>query len=122
MSQIYQLSEVAENNGKKGKPVWIIYKGNVYDVTGFVKNHPGGEDLILEVAGKDATKAFNGAGHSSDAVNDLKKYKIGEVAINSQPTTANAAPTSATKSPTEQKLPPKEPMKPSSSSSFLCCC
>ncbi|XP_034482902.1 cytochrome b5 [Drosophila innubila] len=119
MSQIYQLNEVAENNGKKGKPAWIIYKGNVYDVTSFLKDHPGGEDLILEVAGKDATKAFNSAGHSSDAVNDLKKYKIGEVAINAQPTTQ----TPPTPAKTEEKLPPKEPMKPSSSSSsFLCCC
>ncbi|KAH8302502.1 hypothetical protein KR044_007502 [Drosophila immigrans] len=121
MSQIYQLSEVAENNGKNGKPVWIIYKGNVYDVSSFVKDHPGGAELILEVAGKDATKAFNGAGHSSDAVNDLKKYKIGEVAIDSQPVAAKAAPASAAKSQQEQKLPAKEPMKPSSSS-FLCCC
>ncbi|XP_060656754.1 cytochrome b5 [Drosophila nasuta] len=121
MSQIYQLSEVAENNGKGGKPVWIIYKGNVYDVTSFLKDHPGGAELILEVAGKDATKAFNGAGHSSDAVNDLKKYKIGEVAINSQPT-AKSAPPAAAKSPENEKLPPKEPMKESSSSGFLCCC
>ncbi|KAL7733558.1 hypothetical protein ACLKA6_005027 [Drosophila palustris] len=119
MSQIYQLTEVAENNGKKGKPAWIIYKGNVYDVTGFLKDHPGGAELILEVAGKDATKAFNGAGHSSDAVNDLKKYKIGEVAINAQPTTKPQIP----QTKTEEQLPPKEPMKPSSSSSsFLCCC
>lgn len=117
MSQIYHVSDVAENNGKNGKPVWLIYKGNVYDVTDFLKEHPGGAELILEVAGKDATKAFNSAGHSSDAVNDLKKFKIGEIAINAQP---KATPQTPAK--TEEKLPPKEPMKPSSSSSFLCCC
>lgn len=113
MSQIYKQSEVAERNGKNGAPVWIIYKGNVYDVTDFVKDHPGGEDLILEKAGKDATKAFNGAGHSSEAVNDLKKYKIGEVAIDAQPT-AQSKPQSAQSA--------KPAVTQAEKSSSFCCC
>lgn len=115
MSQIYKQSEVAERNGKNGAPVWIIYKGNVYDVTDFVKDHPGGAELILEKAGKDATKAFNGAGHSSDAVNDLKKYKIGEVAIDAQPTpTAQSKPQSAQSA--------KPAVTQAEKSSSFCCC
>lgn len=115
MSQIYKQSEVAERNGKNGAPVWIIYKGNVYDVTDFVKDHPGGADLILEKAGKDATKAFNGAGHSSDAVNDMKKYKIGEVAIDAQPTTQGKAECCQS-----GKAQPAQAEKKSSSG--FCCC
>lgn len=38
MSQIYSLCEISENNGKNGKPVWIIIKGVVYDVTKFLKD------------------------------------------------------------------------------------
>lgn len=104
MSQIYSLCEISENNGKNGKPVWIIVKGVVYDVTKFLKDvikifinelktcisvisvcknlylqHPGGDDLILEYAGKDATRAFNDVGHSIDAIQDMKTYKIGVV-------------------------------------------
>lgn len=41
--------------------------------------HPGGGDLITEWAGKDSTRAFDDAGHSSDAKKDLKQFKIGEV-------------------------------------------
>ncbi|KAM7356060.1 uncharacterized protein ACRADG_001921 isoform 2-T2 [Cochliomyia hominivorax] len=79
MSQIYSLCEISENNGKNGKPVWIIIKGVVYDVTKFLKDHPGGDDIILEHAGKDATRAFNDVGHSIDAIQDMKTFKIGVV-------------------------------------------
>ncbi|KAI8120288.1 Cytochrome b5 [Lucilia cuprina] len=79
MSSKYEMCEISENNGKNGKPVWIVVKGVVYDVTKFLKDHPGGEELILEYAGKDATRAFNDAGHSIDAIQDMKMYKIGVV-------------------------------------------
>lgn len=38
MSIAYTLSEIAINNGEDGKPVWIIIKDKVYDVTSFVEN------------------------------------------------------------------------------------
>lgn len=44
-----------------------------------IRQHPGGEELILDVAGRDCTNAFEEAGHSTDATNMLKKYKIGEL-------------------------------------------
>lgn len=37
MSQEYSAGEVAQNNGRDGKPVWIIIKESVYDVTKFIK-------------------------------------------------------------------------------------
>lgn len=46
----------------------------------FFFQHPGGPELIDEYAGKDATKAYDEAGHSSDANSELKKHKIGELA------------------------------------------
>lgn len=41
--------------------------------------HPGGGELILDVAGKDCTKEFDDFGHSSDARQIMKKFKIGEL-------------------------------------------
>ncbi|XP_014100762.2 cytochrome b5 [Bactrocera oleae] len=96
MSQEYSAGEVAQNNGRDGKPVWIIIKESVYDVTKFIKEHPGGEESILEYAGKDATKAFNEVGHSTDAIKEMKSYKIGVIRkesmqiLNTQPTTATS--------------------------------
>lgn len=44
--------------------------------------HPGGYDVILEYAGRDASMAFRGTGHSKFAVLSLKKYEIGELPMN----------------------------------------
>ncbi|KAL5290758.1 hypothetical protein ACFFRR_010247 [Megaselia abdita] len=78
---IYTMEEVRANNGQNGRPVWMIIKGKVYNVSEFIFKHPGGGVLLLEYAGKDATKAFNQAGHSADAMKDLLKYEIGTVEV-----------------------------------------
>ncbi|NWW47190.1 CYB5B protein, partial [Pedionomus torquatus] len=41
--------------------------------------HPGGEEVLLEQAGKDATESFEDVGHSTDAREMLKQYYIGEI-------------------------------------------
>ncbi|KAJ8952689.1 hypothetical protein NQ318_021005 [Aromia moschata] len=41
--------------------------------------HPGGEEVLLEQAGKEASEAFEDVGHSSDARELMVKFKIGEL-------------------------------------------
>jgi cytochrome b involved in lipid metabolism len=41
-----------------GKGVWITIAGQVYDVSTFLDEHPGGSDILLEAAGTDATEDF----------------------------------------------------------------
>ena len=53
--------------------------GNVYDITKFLEQHPGGEEVVLEVAGTDGTDGFEDVGHSEDARSMLAEYKIGEL-------------------------------------------
>ncbi|GJQ83160.1 hypothetical protein Trydic_g15395 [Trypoxylus dichotomus] len=77
----YKLEEIKLNNGANGAECWIIYKNKVYNVTSYVDEHPGGPELVTEWGGKDSTKAFDDAGHSSDARNMLKPFKIGELAL-----------------------------------------
>ena len=36
--------------------------GYVYDMTDYLKEHPGGIDIVLDVAGTDATAEFEAAG------------------------------------------------------------
>lgn len=49
----------------------------VYDVTSYLDDHPGGAEVMLEVAGQDATNMFEDIGHSSDAREEMKKHQIG---------------------------------------------
>uniref|UniRef100_A0A0N5BVB7 Cytochrome b5 heme-binding domain-containing protein n=1 Tax=Strongyloides papillosus TaxID=174720 RepID=A0A0N5BVB7_STREA len=73
----FSSAEVALHNSKES--CWIILNDKVYDVTKFLDEHPGGGEVILDQAGKDATEAFNDVGHSSDAIEMAKDYLIGKI-------------------------------------------
>ena len=51
----------------------------VYDATSFLKEHPGGGDSILLVAGTDTTEEFD-AIHSEKAKKQLLAFAIGRLA------------------------------------------
>ncbi|VDK38795.1 unnamed protein product [Dibothriocephalus latus] len=72
------FKEVKKHNKKDD--CWVIIHDKVYDVTKFMEEHPGGEDVILEQAGGYATEPFEDVGHSDAAHEQLKKYCIGVVA------------------------------------------
>lgn len=45
-----------------------MIENKVYDVTDYMESHPGGEGLILDKGGKDASTAFREANHSGVAI------------------------------------------------------
>lgn len=51
----------------------------VYDVSKYMKKHPGGSAVILEVAGQDAQRGFILAGHSTRAYKSLEALCIGDL-------------------------------------------
>ncbi|AQK79455.1 Cytochrome B5 isoform D [Zea mays] len=52
----------------------------VYDVTKFLEDHPGGDDVLLSSTGKDATDDFEDVGgHSNTARAMMDEYLVGEV-------------------------------------------
>uniref|UniRef100_A0A182M1E9 Cytochrome b5 n=1 Tax=Anopheles culicifacies TaxID=139723 RepID=A0A182M1E9_9DIPT len=105
MSEVktYSLADVKAHNTNKS--TWIVIHNDIFDVTEFLnevnptasfttpsqaqiakpqqrdigKRHPGGEEVLLEQAGKEATEAFEDVGHSSDAREMMKKFKVGEL-------------------------------------------
>ncbi|KAJ8720006.1 hypothetical protein PYW07_012049 [Mythimna separata] len=78
MSKIFTADEVKKHNSRRN--LWIVIRNDVYDVSSFLAEHPGGEDPLLEAAGQDATIAFDDVGHSADARAMLSKYKVGSLA------------------------------------------
>uniref|UniRef100_A0A1A9WQP8 Cytochrome b5 n=1 Tax=Glossina brevipalpis TaxID=37001 RepID=A0A1A9WQP8_9MUSC len=77
--KLFSCKQVSEHNNNKSS--WLIIHNNVYDVTTFLNEHPGGEEVLLELAGKEATEYFEDVGHSSDAREMMKKYKVGEIIL-----------------------------------------
>ena len=50
---IYTEEEVAKHAAEDD--CWITVHGKVYDVTKFLDDHPGGPEIITDLAGKDAS-------------------------------------------------------------------
>jgi alkylation response protein AidB-like acyl-CoA dehydrogenase/predicted heme/steroid binding protein len=56
MSKTFTQGDVASHN--KSDSLWIVVDGDVYDLTKFQDDHPGGKKILQRVAGKDASKQF----------------------------------------------------------------
>ena len=52
----YSWEEIAKHNTVDS--LWLVVSGKIYDVTTFIDEHPGGPEVFLELAGKDATDDF----------------------------------------------------------------
>ncbi|XP_041375884.1 cytochrome b5-like [Gigantopelta aegis] len=64
---------------KESKEPMLVIHDSVYNVAKFLEEHPGGEEVLIEQAGGDATEAFEDVGHSADARELMKDYYVGEV-------------------------------------------
>jgi cytochrome b involved in lipid metabolism len=72
----YTLAEVATRNTQAN--CWTVVFDKVYNITSYIKNHPGGASSISKICGKDGTSIFdNKHGGSSSQAIILSTYKIG---------------------------------------------
>ncbi len=75
----YTLREVATHSNSAS--CWTIVNSNVYNLTNWINQHPGGPEAILGICGKDATLAFEAQhGGQRRPETELAKYKIGAYA------------------------------------------
>ncbi|XP_068654915.1 cytochrome b5-like [Aristolochia californica] len=77
ITKLFTLQEASEHNKKED--CWVVIDGKIYDVTSYLDEHPGGDDVLLAATGKDATDDFEDAGHSQSARDLMKDYCIGEL-------------------------------------------
>ncbi|KAF9551015.1 hypothetical protein EC957_010783 [Mortierella hygrophila] len=74
--KIITAAQLAQHTHKDS--LYLAVHGKVYDLTGFIDEHPGGEEVLLDEAGKDATESFEDVGHSDEARDIMSKLYVGE--------------------------------------------
>ncbi|KAH8665330.1 FMN-dependent dehydrogenase-domain-containing protein [Ilyonectria robusta] len=57
MGETITACEVARHN--KTDDVWVVVDGEVFDMTAFAPEHPGGPEIIYQYAGRDASSTYN---------------------------------------------------------------
>lgn len=73
-TKTYTASDVETHSNSNS--AWAVVDGGVYDLTDFIRLHPGGSSAILNAAGMDASDTFN-RNHSPSDRRTLEAYKIG---------------------------------------------
>ncbi|KAL6566433.1 hypothetical protein OROGR_002048 [Orobanche gracilis] len=83
ITKLYTMEEASQHN--TNEDCWITIDGKekdgrlVYDVSSYLDEHPGGDDVLLRATGKDATEEFEDAGHSKTARELMEQFCIGEL-------------------------------------------
>merc|ERR1712070_736259 len=59
--------------------VWFVIHNKVYDITKFLDDHPGGEEVMLDKGGQDATHDFEDLHHSQEARKQMEEFMVGKI-------------------------------------------
>ncbi|XP_026975087.1 fatty acid 2-hydroxylase [Sagmatias obliquidens] len=88
---------------------WVRCGVRLYDLTGFVRHHPGGEQLLWARAGQDVSADLDGPPHrhSDNARRWLEQYYVGDLQGDPQGSVENGAVTSASTQKTDPAMEPK---------------
>ncbi|KAK4446743.1 YWTD domain-containing protein [Podospora aff. communis PSN243] len=78
MAKTFSLEEVQKH--KQPDDLWLVLHNRVYNVTTYLQDHPGGDAILKEVAGTDATEGFEEVGHSMEANDALQDLYLGDLA------------------------------------------
>ncbi|KAJ8749498.1 hypothetical protein K2173_025693 [Erythroxylum novogranatense] len=89
-TKVFTLAQVSEHNHRKD--CWVVINGKVYDVTKFLDDHPGGDEVLLSATGKDATDDFEDVGHSTSARAMMDEFYVGDIDASTVPTKVKYTP------------------------------
>jgi cytochrome b involved in lipid metabolism len=72
----YTMTQVRANNTATN--CWAVIDGSVYDLTNWIKSHPGGSGAIVGLCGTDGSAAFSiKHGNQSRPAAQLNSYRLG---------------------------------------------
>ncbi|GJJ77871.1 4-hydroxysphinganine ceramide fatty acyl 2-hydroxylase [Entomortierella parvispora] len=86
----YTSAEVKAHN--TADSCWVIHNDGVFDMTSFVQDHPGGEEYILDNAGKDITQLMKDElshTHSEGAYEMMDDFRVGTLDTSSSSSTSS---------------------------------
>ncbi|KAJ8663776.1 hypothetical protein O0I10_000050 [Lichtheimia ornata] len=99
-NKTYTYEEVAKHN--KPNDLWMVIHNKVFDITPFIDEHPGGEEVLFDEGAKDASGPFDDVGHSDDARELMTKYYIGDIDSKSAPVIPSESRTTVPRSQGQQ--------------------
>ena len=75
---VFSMTQVAAHSTQSD--CWAAIDGEVYDLTAWIGQHPGGPERITKICGKDGSSAYDGQ-HSgqTEPAQDLAEFQIGTV-------------------------------------------
>ena len=80
MARCYTLSEVSYHSSFND--AWVVVDNKVYNITSFLKSHPGGIAITKEYLGKDISDVIHSSNvhqHSATAYKMLQDFNIGYI-------------------------------------------
>ncbi|XP_071691046.1 cytochrome b5-like [Rutidosis leptorrhynchoides] len=92
-NKLLSLAEVSKHDNKND--CWLIISGKVYDITPFLDDHPGGDEVLTQATKKDATEDFEDVGHSQNARDMLKDFYVGDIDVSTMPQKGQYKPSSS---------------------------
>ncbi|URE32718.1 Cytochrome b5-like Heme/Steroid binding domain [Musa troglodytarum] len=87
--RLISMDEIKQH--KTGGSIWTVLKGHVYNISPYMKFHPGGEDMLMKAAGRDSTSLFSALWEYWNIIDDElqnfsnKDYYIGTLGLRSVP-------------------------------------
>lgn len=75
----FTMADISTHNSDSS--CYTVIRGEVFDLTSWIGQHPGGDDAIRSICGKDGTSAFVGK-HGGKAGQEAKldTFKVGKLA------------------------------------------
>eukprot|EP01059_Diplonema_ambulator_P013681 TRINITY_DN24235_c0_g1_i1.p1 TRINITY_DN24235_c0_g1~~TRINITY_DN24235_c0_g1_i1.p1 ORF type:complete len:148 (+),score=40.64 TRINITY_DN24235_c0_g1_i1:49-444(+) len=76
--KVYTMDEVAKHNTLDD--LWIAVCGRVFHLKKeYLDDHPGGRDVLMSVAGRDATEQWIDVKHSKGARTKMAEFLVGKL-------------------------------------------